>query len=75
MKKAFGDIRVGVSHRGERVVEGKGKSARGMKGKMGPPAEKWRKDLRIAGVSFCDDRRFVGWIASIPPSHSDAHYA
>src|ERR1700742_322071 len=52
MKEAFGDNGVGVSHGGGRVVKGKGKSARGMKGKMGPPAEKgwvekWRKDLKI----------------------------
>ena len=53
-----------VSHGGGRVVKkksrGLGAGGRG-KGKMGPPAEKgwvekWRKDLKIAGVSIvCSD--------------------
>lgn len=58
-----------VSHGGGRVggVGRTGKSGRGgtgvsTKGKMGPPAdkawvEKWRKDLKIAGVSFSSNIR------------------
>jgi hypothetical protein len=62
MEEGFGSDAIGggVSHGGGRVVKGKNRGlgagvGRG-KGKMGPPAEKWwtekwRKDLKIAGVS------------------------
>ena len=60
MEEGFGSNGVGggVSHGGGRVIKGKGRrsKARGGTGKMGPPAEKgwvekWRRDLKIAGVS------------------------
>ena len=66
MQEGFGSDGVGggVSHGGGKVIKGKsrgvnvnaGRVGRG-KGKMGPPAEKgwvekWRKDLKIAGVSM-----------------------
>jgi len=61
MEEGFGSDG-GSSHGGGRVVKGKRRGlnantgGRG-KGKMGPPAEKgwvekWRKDLKIAGVSM-----------------------
>jgi len=60
MQEGFGGSNLTSSHGGGRVIKGKSRvrtqaiSGKG-KGKMGPPvdkawAEKWRKDLKIAGV-------------------------
>lgn len=62
MQEGFGGSNLTGSHDGGRVVKGKSRvrtqaiSGKG-KGKMGPPvdkawAEKWRKDLKIAGRQF-----------------------
>jgi len=82
MGEAFGNDGAGVSHGGGRVIKGKSRgigASGGGKGKMGPPAEKgwvekWRTNLKIAGVSFfCfGGSLFAGclWLceASIPSS-------
>jgi len=62
MEEGFGSdgLGGGISHGGGRVIKGKSrglKASAGGKGKMGPPAEKgwvekWRKDLKIAGVNM-----------------------
>lgn len=62
IEEGFGNSGIGVSHGGGRVVKGNSRkvgttAGNKVKAKMGPPAEKgwverWRKDLKIAGVSY-----------------------
>lgn len=59
MKEAFGDKGIGASSSGGKVTRKKaGASGKKIKNKLDPPAdkawmEKWRKDLKIAGVRSC----------------------
>ena len=58
MAEAFGES--AVSHGGGKVGRQTGRSKNQSKGKMGPPVdkvwmEKWRIDLKIAGVSVLDN--------------------
>lgn len=73
MQEGFGGSNLTSSHGGGRVVKGKSRartqaiSGKGKgKGKMGPPldkawAERWRKDLKIAGVrvGFFADTKYM----------------